>query len=578
MKQAIVRLETNIPDDLRNSDLHPLLQRVYANRNITNSDDVNYSLNQLLDYTSLKGIDEAVNVIADAVMSNKNIVIIGDYDADGATSTALMVKSLRMFGHDNVHYLVPNRFEYGYGLTPEIVDVANKLNPDLIITVDNGISSIDGVNQAIKYGIKVVITDHHLAGKTLPNADAIVNPNQPDCEFPSKCIAGVGVAFYTMLALRSYLRENNWFASANAVPNMAILLDLVALGTVADVVALDKNNRILVEHGLARIRGGRAISCIHQLLEVTGRNSTNCTSLDLAFYVAPRLNAAGRLEDMSQGIECLLSEDAEQANTIVQRLHELNAQRKDIEKGMLDTAYDILNSEFNYEDDESIPAGFCIYNASWHQGVIGLLASRVKEKYFRPVIAFADAGDSEIKGSGRSIPGLHIRDVLDAIATANPGLIQKFGGHAMAAGLSLDRNNFDLFSEKYQEEIEKQLSADDLEKVILSDGAVSAEFMNLKVAEELRLAGPWGQRFQEPVFDDTFEVVNWNIIGKNHLKMQLKSTSSDSKELVDAIAFNKDETSLPQHNSEIRASYRMSVNEFRNKKSLQLIIDCIEAA
>lgn len=581
MNPKIKHYSSEIPAELLKSDLPPLLQRVYANRNVKNSHELNYQLNQLMDYRSLKGIDDAVKVIADAVFNKKSIMIIGDYDADGATSTALMCKALTMFGHENVKYLVPNRFEYGYGLTPQIVDVALGYQPDLIITVDNGISSIDGVKRAKENGIQVVITDHHLAGKQLPDADAIVNPNQPGCEFTSKCIAGVGVAFYTMLALRAHLRDKEWFEASN-VPNMSCLLDLVALGTVADVVPLDKNNRIMVEHGLQRIRSGRCISGISELLMVANRKQSSCNSMDLAFYVAPRLNAAGRLEDMSQGIECLLSEDQKITHSIAMQLHSLNIKRRDIEKDMLDNAFDLLQTTLDFNDGKTLPAGLCIYDASWHQGVIGLLASRVKEQYYRPVIAFADGGNGEIKGSARSIPGLHIRDVLDAIATSNPGLIEKFGGHAMAAGLSINKAHYEDFSKQFKKEVGRQLKTSDLEKIILSDGSVSKDSMNLETAEVLQFAGPWGQCFQEPVFDDIFEIDNWKIIGENHLKLQVKlsvaeeSSDLSKNQLVDAIAFNKNETALPENSDLIRASYRMSVNEFRNKRTLQLIIDCIE--
>ena len=580
MKPTIKRCDSKISDALLKSEMHPLLQRVYANRDVKQLDELNYHLDQLLGFDAFKGMTEAADVITDAIIHDKAIMIIGDYDADGATSTALMMKALRMFGHENVSYLVPNRFEYGYGLTPQIVDVAIAYKPGLIITVDNGISSIDGVKHAKEHDIQVVVTDHHLAGKQLPDADAIVNPNQTGCAFPSKCIAGVGVAFYTMLAVRANLRESKRF-EANSIPNMACLLDLVSLGTVADVVPLDKNNRILVEHGLQRIRDGRCSSGISALLSASNRNQISCTSMDLAFYVAPRLNAAGRLEDMSQGIECLISEDHQQTHSIALQLHSLNTKRRDIEKGMLDDAFELLEKRLDCNDD--LPAGLCIYDASWHQGVIGLLASRIKEKVYRPVIAFADGVDDEIKGSARSIPGLHIRDVLDAIATENPELIQKFGGHAMAAGLSIARENYDAFSEKFIAEVERHLDAGDLEKTILSDGSVSIEEMSLDAAEVLQFAGPWGQHFQEPIFDDRFEIVNWKIIGENHLKLQLRLTAQDpsvqtKNPVIDAIAFNKDESALPGNSGLIRASYRMSVNEFRNNKTLQLIIDCIEPA
>ena len=570
--RLIHRRNLAIPDAIQSTQLHPVLKRVYANRNVNSPEQVDYSLNRLIDYKSLKDIDTAAALVADAVMNDKNILIVGDYDADGATSTALVMRALNGFGTSNVDYLVPNRFEYGYGLTPEIVEVAAQSSPDVLITVDNGISSIEGVNAAKQKGIKVVITDHHLQGAELPAADAIVNPNRNDCEFASKALAGVGVAFYLMLAVRANLRDAGWFAEGRDEPNMANLLDLVALGTVADVVPLDNNNRILVEQGISRIRSGRACAGIKALFQAAGRNAANCSSMDLGFFIGPRLNAAGRLDDMSAGIECLITDSDTVALNIATQLNDLNHQRKQIEHGMLNHALDDLKTVLDGLEHEQLPSGLCIYNSEWHQGVIGLLASRIKEHFHRPVVAFADASDSEIKGSARSIKGLHIRDVLDAIATKHPELIQKFGGHAMAAGLSIDRDKFDAFKQAFDDEVSLNLSEDQLQEVVETDGDIAAADMTLELAEMLESAGPWGQHFPEPMFDDEFEIVNWKIVGEKHLKMQLQHADGDKP--VDAIAFNTVADDLPSLDS-VHAAYKMSVNEFRNIKSLQLIVDCM---
>jgi len=451
--RKIHRRNLGISDELQNASLHPVLKRIYANRQINNLSQIDYSLDRLINYNELKGIDAAANIVADAVINNQAILIVGDYDADGATSSALVVRALNSFAATNVNYLVPNRFEYGYGLTPEIVKVASEFSPQVLITVDNGISSIDGVNAAKQNNIKVVVTDHHLPGDQLPDADAIVNPNQPGCKFASKSIAGVGVAFYLMLAVRACLREKGWFDDKRSAPNMADLLDLVALGTVADVVPLDENNRILVEQGIRRMRGGKTRPGISALFQAAGKDIRACTSTDLGFFIGPRLNAAGRLEDMSAGVECLITDSNSVAEGIASELNNLNMQRKQIEQGMLVEALDEMNSLLETLDTKQLHAGLCLYNSAWHQGVIGLLAARIKERFHRPVVAFAnandDAGSNEIKGSARSIPGLHIRDVLDSIATRNPGLIQKFGGHAMAAGLSLNQDNFAAFKQAF---------------------------------------------------------------------------------------------------------------------------------
>jgi len=567
-----------ISDELRQASLHPVLKRIYANRDISGLCQLDYSLNRLINYNQLKGIDAAADLVADAVINNQAILIVGDYDADGATSTALVVRALRRFASGHVGYLVPNRFEYGYGLTPEIVAVAADYSPALLITVDNGISSIDGVRAAKQRGIKVVITDHHLPAERLPDADAIVNPNQPGCPFASKSIAGVGVAFYLMLAVRGALRARAWFNEQRLEPNMAELLDLVALGTVADVVPLDENNRILVQQGIRRIRAGKACAGIRALFQAAGREITRCSSTDLGFFIGPRLNAAGRLEDMSAGVECLTTDSAATAEAIASELNELNSQRKNIEQGMLTEALADMEALLVTLETDQLQAGVCLYNSDWHQGVIGLLASRIKERFHRPVVAFANAKDDadsdEIKGSARSIHGLHIRDVLDAIASRHPGLIQKFGGHAMAAGLSISKHNYEAFKQAFEQEVAALLSEEALEEVVETDGGIESDQMSLETAQVIETAGPWGQHFPEPVFDNRFEVLNWKVVGDKHLKMQLRLDQGNKT--VDAIAFNTLADDLPA-SEHVHVAYRLNVNEFRNNRSLQLIVDCMRA-
>ena len=572
---CIVSRVSDVSTAIEQSDLNSLLKRVYANRGIESCDQIDYSMQGLLDFKQMKGIEQAASLIADAVMNNDSLVVVGDFDADGATSSALMMRALRSMGLQNAHYLVPNRFEYGYGLTPEIVMLAKKMSPDLIVTVDNGISSIDGVATAKQQGIKVVVTDHHLQGSVLPDADAIVNPNQKGCQFPSKALAGVGVAFYVMLAVRAELRSRAWFNDKCPEPNMATLLDLVALGTVADVVPLDKNNRLLVEQGLRRIRQSHCCAGIAALLKIAGKSQNNCTAQDFGFAVGPRLNAAGRLDDMSAGIECLLTDDLNKAMSQAQMLDDLNQQRKEIEGDMLVQAMEIMRHLLATMDEDRLQSGLSLYDESWHQGVVGLLASRVKEKFNRPVIAFADAGDNEIKGSARSIPGVHIRDVLDSIATKYPTLIQKFGGHAMAAGLSLKKSDFKQFSEAYVEQIDACIGKDSLDKVIETDGGLQSDEMDIQLAELLRFSGPWGQCFPEPLFDDVFDVVDWRIVGEKHLKLKLLHLASGVE--VDAIAFNQGSDFLQAGQSSIRMIYRLDVNEFRGYRNLQLIIEYIES-
>jgi len=546
--------------------LHPALARVLAARGIEGSAALDMALTRLLPWTSLAGIDQLAVLLADAIAARQRLVIIADYDCDGATACAVGVLALRAFGAQ-VDYLVPNRFEYGYGLTPEIVRLAReKLAPDVLITVDNGIASVDGVAEANRLGMRVIVTDHHLPGSELPAAACIVNPNQPGCTFPSKSIAGVGVMFYCMLALRAELRKRGAFGNAEVPsslkePNLGSLLDLVALGTVADVVRLDNNNRILVSQGLRRIRAGHARPGIRALLNAAGRETRRAAAYDLGFVVGPRLNAAGRLTDMSLGIEGLLAEDPARAEAIAQQLDQLNRERREIEAGMQETALASLE-QITPEDNYSLS----LFDPEWHQGVIGILASRLKDRYHRPAIAFARGGDGEIKGSGRSIAGLHLRDALDLVAKRAPDLILRFGGHAAAAGLTLRETDFGRFQEAFEAVARSLLTAGDLAKVIETDGTLPTAWLTLEAAEAL--AEPvWGQGFPPPAFEGEFEVREQRIVGTRHLKLKLAVGSRT----VDAILFGRTEP-LPDH---VRAVYRLAVNEFRDVRSLQLIVEHI---
>ena len=558
-------LPANLPDL---GDLPPLLTRLYAARGVQSVAELDKGLARLIPYQQLKGIDAAVQLLVQALEKRQRILIVGDFDADGATASSVGVLGLRMLGAAHVDYLVPNRFEYGYGLTPEIVAVALTRTPDLLLTVDNGISSVEGVAAAKAAGLTVLVTDHHLPGPELPAADAIVNPNQPGCEFPSKALAGVGVMFYVLLALRAKLRELGWFAKADLPePNLGELLDLVALGSVADVVPLDANNRILVHQGLARIRAGRARPGLRAVLEVAGRQHGRITSIDLGFILGPRLNAAGRLDDMSLGIECLLCEDEGLARDMAQQLDELNKDRKSIEQGMQREALAQLK-DLPLAD---MPFGLCLFEPDWHQGVIGILASRLKERYHRPAIAFADAGDGLLKGSARSVPGLHIRDALDAVAAKHPGLISKFGGHAMAAGLSLPQENYGAFAAAFDAEVRRQLSEDDLTGRLLSDGQLGVEEFHLELAKALRHAGPWGQHFPEPLFHGVFQIVQQRLVGEKHLKLVLKTECGG--QTLDGIAFNIDREVWPNPNVRwVELAYKLDVNEYQGRESVQLMV------
>lgn len=561
------------------ADLSPILQRIYASRGITKKNELDKQLKGLLSFDSLLGMDKAVVRLEQALRGQEHMVIVGDFDADGATSSALAVSALRAMGAQHVSFLVPNRFAFGYGLTPGLVGVAAKSKPNLMITVDNGIASFDGVIAAREAGIDVIVTDHHLAADTLPEAVAIVNPNQPGDNFPSKSIAGVGVIFYVMLGLRQHLRSTGWFEErAIPEPNMAQFLDLVALGTVADVVGLDQNNRIMVEQGLRRIRGGACRPGIRALVEVAKRDISYLRESDLGFAVAPRLNAAGRLDDMSRGIECLLAESDETARSLAQELDELNVERRKIEGEMQAQALAALDklSDLEQGRKEALPVALCLMDEAWHQGVIGILAGRLKERYHRPVITFACVSADEIKGSARSIPSVNIRDVLASIDRANPGLIIKFGGHAMAAGLSLSPDKFNLFRDCLTAEMEKQLAGFALEGSVLSDGELDKDAFGLNFAKELQQGGPWGQLFPEPIFDGVFEILDQRLVGKHHLKLQL--LHEDGGEALDAIAFNVDLATWPnQRVRRVHVAYKLDINVFRNRERLQLLVTALSA-
>jgi single-stranded-DNA-specific exonuclease len=556
------------PESSELAHLPPLLQRIYQARGVQHAQELDYQLSHLLPWNALSGIQQAAELLAEAIAAERHIMIIGDFDADGATSCALSLLALRAFGATRVDYLVPNRFTMGYGLTPEIVAMAKEQGAELLMTVDNGIASHAGVEAAHALGLPVIITDHHLSAATLPTAAAIVNPNQPGDTFPSKNLCGVGVAFYVMLALRAHLVAQNKFTEKQS-PNMAQYLDLVALGTVADVVPLDHNNRLLVQQGLQRIRKGQARPGIMALLKVAGKNLTKLTATDVGYAIAPRLNAAGRLEDMRLGIECLLTDDLDLAQRIAQELNDLNQQRKHIEQEMRDEA-EVLLKEAAW-DQHNIPAGVSLYVETWHQGVIGILASRVKEQVHRPVICFAEESVDIIKGSARSIPGVHIRDVLDLISKQHPELIIKFGGHAMAAGLSIPKKNFTQFQTVFAHAVQQVVTPEILTNMLYSDGEISD--FTLELAECLQAAGPWGQHFPEPLFNGKFKVQQVNILNEKHIRFTLQTGQQN----IEAILFFADKAFLNHNFTEIDIAYRLNINEFRDVKRLQLIIEQLNA-
>jgi single-stranded-DNA-specific exonuclease len=542
--------------------LHPVLRRVYAARGIENASDLNLSLDQLLPIGSLEGLEAATRLLA-AHRAAGRVLIIGDFDADGATSTAVVVRALRAMHFAHVDFLVPNRFQFGYGLTPEIVALASSRSPSLIVTVDNGVSSVAGVEAARQIGIPVLVTDHHLPGAVLPRAEVIINPNLPGSRFASPALAGVGVAFYLVAALARALGEEGFKA--------AELLDLVALGTVADMVPLDRNNRILVAQGIKRIRAGRCVAGIRALIETAGRGLQQLSAADLGFAVAPRLNAAGRLTDMSVGIACLLTDEPEEAQRLAGVLAKLNEERREIEHRMQLEAVELTDDFGQAELHESL--GICLFDESWHQGVVGLVAGRIKDRLHRPVIAFARAADGSLRGSARSVAGVHIRDALDSIAARCPSLIDKFGGHAMAAGLTLREENLPDFRIAFASEIAARIDRESLSGVIYSDGALSANELCIDTAQALRGAGPWGQGFPEPVFDGQFNVLDVRIVGGRHLKLKLNAPQGQS-EPIDAIAFGyvggpSEDASLGG-GATVQLAYRLEINEYRGVERVQL--------
>ena len=547
---------------LEQQGLHPLLARLYAARGVQDKAELDYELKSLLPPASLTHATDAAQILADAIEAEARLLIIGDYDCDGATATAVGMRALKSLGAD-VDFLLPDRFKLGYGLSPEIVDLAAQQAPDLIITVDNGIASLEGVARAQQHGIATLITDHHLPGETLPAADCIVNPNQPGCDFPSKCIAGVGVMFYVMLALRAELRERGYFAE-RPEPNFADLLDLVALGTVADVVKLDRNNRILVSQGLKRVRAGRMQAGLAALFKAAGRDPRKATAMDFGFILGPRLNAAGRLADMRLGVECLLTDDPARALQIAQQLDAFNRERRDIEADMQEQALHLLEG---MAIDDAAP-GVALFDPSWHEGVVGILASRIKDKLHRPVFAFAPGEGGIIKGSGRSIPGLHLRDALDLVAKRAPGLLVRFGGHAMAAGATLREDDFERFQQLFAQVASELLDPADLTRTLETDGALEGGFLTLDTARLLENE-IWGQGFPAPLFMDEFEVEQQRVLKEKHLKLRLRKGNNR----LDAIQFNF--TTQPNSHS-TRLVYRLSINEYMGVESTQLMVEHLE--
>ncbi len=543
--------------------MHPVLARLYAMRGVVDSRELDYALGRLLPVGSLDNVDAAVELLLEH--HEGRIVVVGDFDVDGATSTAIMLRCLADFGFLDVAYLVPNRFDYGYGLTPEIVAEAAGLAPDLIVTVDNGISSLRGVAAANAAGIQVLVTDHHLPGGDVPDAAVIVNPNLPGSRFGSRNLAGVGVAFYVLAALGQAL-ERDGREGAARVP--AKYLDLVALGTVADVVPLDRNNRVLVEQGIRRIRAGRTVAGIDALLDVAGRQARRVVSTDLGFAVGPRLNAAGRLDDMSVGIECLLTDDRAAAAGFAAELDAINRERREIESDMREQAFAFVDAM----DARRLPPCVCVYDASWHQGIVGLVAARVKERCHRPVIAFAQEDATTLKGSARSVYGVHARDLLEHVDTLNPGLIEKFGGHAMAAGLTIVKDRYDEFRRLAAESLEALYPDADFSGKLVTDGPLPGGALSLSFARELRAAGPWGSAFPEPLWNGDFEVLEQRTVGENHLKLRLRPASGGNP--IDAIAFNQAGPSL---RGVVRLAYRLDVNEYRGVERPQLVVEQIVA-
>ncbi len=574
--KKVVRRESPAHDRLGGT-FGPVLARILAARGVQSEHEIDYQLKNLIPPDRMLGLEDAVERLLAALHLQEHVLVVGDFDADGATSSAIAVRGLRAMGFQSVDFLVPNRFEFGYGLTPEIVDVGLQQSPDLIVTVDNGIAANAGVAHANEQGVDVIVTDHHLPGEQLPEAVAIVNPNQPGCPFPSKSIAGVGVMFYLLLALRKSLLEANWFKEqAIPMPNLAQLLDLVALGTVADVVTLDFNNRILVEQGLRRIRAGKACPGVLALLECAGRDYRRLSASDLGFVLGPRLNAAGRMHDMSIGIRCLLSEDSLSAGELARELDQLNRERRGVEAGMKQEAQQML-AELRAQETE--PAcSVCLFEPGWHQGVIGILASRVKDQYHRPTIAFARSDDGFLKGSARSIRGLNIRDLIDEVSKLQPGLILQFGGHAMAAGLNLPEENFPRFVELFEQVVARHASKEILQATLFSDGELGPQDFSAELARTLRFAGPWGQGYPEPLFDGQFRLLKQRIVGEKHLKLVV-APIADARQLLDAIVFNVDTACWPDESVEqVSLLYQLDLNFYRGEEQVQLLVNSISVA
>lgn len=559
------------------SSYPPLIKRILAARGINHSDELNFVLKQLHPVSSLKNVKAAAQLLAEAIINQHQILIVGDYDADGATATALCIRALQLCGHQAVDFLVPDRFKYGYGLTPAIVELAQTYQPWLLMTVDNGVSSIEGVEAAHALGIKTLITDHHLPGQQLPASHVMVNPNQPEDQFPSKALAGVGVAFYVMLALKQELIAQGYFAKHKLPePNIVSLLDLVALGTVADVVPLDANNRILVEQGLRRIRSGAANAGIQALLTVAKKDPKRVVSSDFGFACGPRLNAAGRLADMAVGIRCLLTDDPKEAARLALQLDSLNHDRRQIESDMKEDAERIMQS-LGFERQANLPPIMCLHHADWHEGVVGILASRIKDRYHRPVIVFANSEDGLLKGSGRCIEGLHLRDLIDEVATQHPGMIQRFGGHAMAAGLTLPPEHFKQFQTSIIAAVNRQTKPDTFRETIYTDGRLSPQELSLTTAEQLHALAPWGQWFPEPQFEGEFEIKRLQVLKDLHIRATLSPIYAEPSlvSAVTAMHFFADLRQWPAEGERVQLIYKLSVNEYRNERSLQLIVSYV---
>ena len=560
--------------------LDPVLRRVYAARRVT-ADQIRPSLSGLIQISELKAAHAAAERLADSLNRRERILILGDFDADGATATALSVSGLRAMGFPDVMYMVPNRFKYGYGLSPQIVDQAAKHSPALIITVDNGVSSVDGVRRAHDLGIEVLVTDHHLPGARIPDAEFIVNPNLPTESFPSKCLCGVGVVFYLLAALCRVLANRGLLPEEQGRAIVTAGLDLVALGTVADLVPLDYNNRILVAEGIRRLRGNHTRPGLRALFSVSGRRLADAQSSDLGFAIAPRLNAAGRLTDMSLGIDCLLAESDDQARRLAQQLDDLNRERRALQASMeVDAGVHLQAARQSVEqaaERTSNGNAYSLYDDRWHEGVVGLVANRMKDYARRPVIAFADSTEAGVlKGSARSVAGVHIRDVLDAVAARHPDVVQKFGGHAMAAGLTLKRSDLELFREAFDREVSRYSDVLSQPDVILTDGALTADEMQIDLAETLSAGGPWGQGFPEPVFDNELEVVGHRVLKERHLKLQVRHRGDHRT--IDAIAFNQSELPRFTNGTLVRFVYKLEINEFRDRRTAQLVVEHMQSA